>query len=69
MQNQATTANRRALRLPAVAEKIGISKTHIYRLIQQGKFPCAHRLSERIAIWDEAEIDAWLAAKFEGAQP
>ena len=59
-------AYRKALRLPAVAEKTGLSKTHIYRLIQQGKFPRSCRLSERVSVWDEAAIDDFLAEKFEG---
>jgi prophage regulatory protein len=67
-QTEATRNNRKALRLPAVAEKTGLSKTHIYRLIQQGKFPRSCRLSERVSVWDEAAIDDFLAAKFEGAQ-
>ena len=62
------SATRKALRLPAVAEKTGLSKTHIYRLIQQGKFPRSHRLSERVSVWDEAAIDGFLAAKFSEAQ-
>lgn len=61
-------AYRKALRLPAVAEKTGLSKTHIYRLIQQDKFPRSCHLSERVSVWDEAAIDAWLATKFEGGQ-
>lgn len=60
----ASTASRRALRLPAVAAKTGLSKTHIYRLIKQGKFPKFYKLSERVAVADEAEIDAWLTEKF-----
>ena len=64
----ATATTRKALRLPAVAEKTSLSKTHIYRLIQQGKFPPSHRLSERVSVWDEAAIDDFLAAKFEGGK-
>ncbi len=56
--------HRKALRLPAVAEKTGLSKTHLYRMIKQGKFPPPHNLSERVAVWDEAEIDMWLTKKF-----
>ena len=59
-----TPVSRKALRLSAVAEKTGLSKTHIYRLIRQGEFPSSHNLSERVSVWDEAEIDAWLTAKF-----
>ncbi len=59
----------RALRLPAVLEKTGLSRTHLYRLTLQGKFPSSHRLSERVAVWDEEVIDIWLAEKFAGGQP
>jgi prophage regulatory protein len=58
---------RKALRFPKVADKTGLSKTHLYRLIKQGKFPKPFKLSERVSVWDEAAIDNWLAAKFEGA--
>lgn len=58
---------RKALRFPKVADKTGLSKTHLYRLVQAGKFPKPHKLSERVSVWDEAEIDDWLTAKFGGA--
>lgn len=57
---------RKALRLPAVVTKTGLSKTHIYRLISKGEFPQSHKISERVAVFDEAAIDAWLAEKFNG---
>lgn len=69
MPNSVSTAtSRRALRLPAVADKTGLSKTHIYRLIKQGKFPQSCKLSERVAVFDEAAIDAWLSEKFARGQ-
>ena len=61
-----STSPRKALRFPKVADKTGLSRTHIYRLIQAGKFPPPFKLSERISAWDEAVIDAWLAEKFLG---
>lgn len=64
MQTQPSTPPRKALRFPKVAEKTGLSKTHLYRLIQAGKFPKPHKLSERVSVWDEAAIDSWLAEKF-----
>jgi prophage regulatory protein len=66
MQNAHTP--RKALRLPAVTAKVAVSKTHLYRLIQQGKFPPSHKLSERVAVWDERAVDAWLAKKFAGSK-
>jgi prophage regulatory protein len=57
----------RGLRIPKVEDRVGISKGHIYRLIGQGKFPKLYKLSERVSVWSEAEIDAWLEAKFSEA--
>lgn len=61
------TNSRRALRLRQVAERTGLSKTHIYRLIQRGQFPTPARLSERVVAWDEAAVNAWLEERFTAA--
>lgn len=57
-------ATRRAIRFGKVLEKTGLSKTHLYRLIQRGDFPAGTSLSERVKVWDEALIDDWLDEKF-----
>lgn len=62
--NNPASAIRKALRLPQVQSRTGLSKTHLYRLIKRGDFPAASKLSERVRAWDEAAIDAWLAGKF-----
>jgi prophage regulatory protein len=62
-QINTAVAPRKALRCPNVLERTGLSKTHLYRLIQQGKFPAPSKLSERVSAWDEAAIDGWLAEK------
>ncbi len=61
-------SSRRALRIRQVLETIGISRTHLYRLIQAGKFPRPIKLSERISVWDEVAVDTWLDEKFGEAQ-
>lgn len=63
MQTHTTT---RLLRLPQVREKTGISTTQVYRLVKRGKFPAPFKLSERVTVWNEAEIDAWLAERLPG---
>jgi prophage regulatory protein len=55
----------RALRLPHVMAKTGLSRTHIYRLIKRAEFPAPFKLSDRLAVWNEAEVDAWLNSKFQ----
>ena len=58
------TPRRLTPRLPAVVAKISLSKNHIYRLIQRGQFPPSHKISDRVAVFDEATIDDWLTEKF-----
>ena len=55
---------KRVLRLRQVVECTGLSKTHIYRLMQRGQFPLSARISERVVAWDETAVSAWLAEKF-----
>jgi prophage regulatory protein len=61
------------LRLPAVIERVGKSRTAIYRDIQAGAFPAPIRIGARAVAWDSAEIAAWqqriIAASTSGAGP
>ncbi len=54
----------KAIRISAVLEKTGLSRSQLYRLIQRGEFPKPAKLSERSAAWNEGAVDAWLAEKF-----
>lgn len=49
------------LRLPAVLEKVGGSKTWWYALVAKGEAPAPVRYSVRHVVWPEAAIDAWIA--------
>ena len=49
------------IRLPAVLKKTNLSRSTIYRLEAQGKFPARVRLGENSTGWHEHEIDEWLA--------
>ena len=54
----------RALRIREVCNKTGVSRTHLYRLIANNKFPAPIHISERISVWREAEVNSWLREKF-----
>ncbi|MFX1761397.1 AlpA family phage regulatory protein [Paraburkholderia sp. A1RI-2L] len=55
-------APRRIIRMRALSQRIGLSKTEIYRRLQSGSFVTPLKLGERSIGFDEAEVDAWLAA-------
>lgn len=57
----------RILRMRQLTEKLSISDSHIYALIQQNKFPKPFRLVSggRAMGWYEKEIDDWLTKELE----
>lgn len=57
----------RMLRLPAVLEKVGGSKTWWYELMAAGEAPQPIRYSIRHVVWPEASINAWIAARVASA--
>lgn len=66
MEHQQTSI--RALRLPAVIDKTGISRSQLYRMVKAGLFPRPYHLTDSgsISAWSEAEVLAWLDEKFSG---
>ena len=50
----------RVIRLPRVQEITGLSRSAIYRLEKAGSFPLHFLPTPRVAVWDEAEITAWV---------
>lgn len=52
----------RNIRLADVIRKTGLSKSEIYRRITEKRFPAQKRISHRVSVWKEADVDAWVAA-------
>ena len=53
----------RLLRLPAVLEQTGLSRSEIYRQVADGRFPKPVPISERLRAWHEREVQAWIAER------
>lgn len=52
------------LRLPAVERCIGLKKSTIYKLVQDGKFPKPIQLTgSRSVGWISTSIDHWIAER------
>lgn len=51
------------LRLPAVIEMCGISRSQIYNMMTRGEFPRPVQLSLRAVGWTRESIDAWVEAR------
>lgn len=57
------------MRVPAVKQATGYSRSSIYALMKQGKFPAPVKLSGGGAVaWRSSDIAAWIAAQGEPAK-
>lgn len=54
---------RRVIRRPELIAKTGLSRTTLYMLERAGQFPAGWAITPRCRVWDEAEVDAWLAKR------
>lgn len=50
------------LRLPDVISRTGLSRSTIYKKIQEGEFPAPIKLGPRASAWIEGEIEEFLQA-------
>lgn len=50
----------RILRIAAVLARTGLTRSTLYRKIQQGSFPKQVRIAARCAGWRESAVNAWL---------
>lgn len=53
----------RILRLKEVIQAIGLSRSSIYRMMEQGTFPRPFKLGTAAIGWDLAEIEFWLTER------
>ena len=50
----------RILRINAVLERTGLTRSTLYRKIGRGTFPQQVKLSERCAGWHESAVNEWM---------
>lgn len=53
----------RLIRIREAIQKTGLSKSSIYDLMAQGRFPQTVRLGGRSVAFVESEVDAWIAER------
>ncbi|WP_354089853.1 helix-turn-helix transcriptional regulator [Brevundimonas faecalis] len=53
------------LRMEQMVARLAISRSTIYRLIKEESFPRQIRISHRVAVWIESEVDAWMMSHSE----
>jgi prophage regulatory protein len=57
------------MRLPAVKAKVGLSRSCLYKLITEGKFPRPIPLGVgNVVVWPSNAIEAWMSERMRAAQ-
>jgi prophage regulatory protein len=53
----------RFMRFKEVRQRVGLSRTSIWRLERKGQFPPRRRLSDNAVGWVEDEVDQWVRGR------
>ncbi|MEA3553169.1 MAG: AlpA family phage regulatory protein [Campylobacterota bacterium] len=48
------------IRLPKVMSKTGLAKSTVWWMIANDKFPKQIKISQRVSVWKESDIDEWI---------
>ena len=53
------------LRINDIVKKTSLGKSTIWQWVGEGKFPKPIKLSKRIRVWKESDIDEWIESKID----
>ncbi|MCL7404909.1 AlpA family phage regulatory protein [Paradonghicola geojensis] len=53
-------------RLPSVVQRTTLSRSHLYALMKEGKFPKPIKLGARSVGWRVEDVEAWIATRPQG---
>jgi len=58
-----TSVGPQLLRLDAVIRRVGLSRSTVWKLIRDGKFPAPRRLGPRSVAWLVSDIESWIRTR------
>lgn len=53
----------RLLRISEVLQRVGVARSTLYRWSQEGFFPRQIRISHKVSVWLEADVEEWILSK------
>ncbi|UUV43198.1 hypothetical protein RCCWILLIS_26 [Rhodobacter phage RcCWillis] len=53
----------RMIRIKDVVAITSLCRSQIYQLVREGKFPQQHRISHKVSVWSESEVNRWVDEK------
>ena len=58
--------NKKFIRINSVMEKTGLAKSTVWAWVKENRIPAPIKLSPRVTVWIESELDEWINCKCEG---
>lgn len=62
------TIDEKLIRLPAVMQRTGLSRSVLYAAVKRGHFPAPIKLSARCAAWPASEVARWIDARIKAGR-
>lgn len=56
------------IRLPRVMEKTALKRSTIWWMISNNRFPKQIKLSPRVSVWKESDIDEWIEQQINNSE-
>ena len=53
------------IRIKDVMKKTGLARSTVWLWVKEGKLPKPIKLSERVTVWKESDIDEWMESKID----
>ncbi len=47
-------------------KKTGLAKSTVWAWVKENRMPAPIKLSARVTVWDESELDKWIDLKMQG---
>jgi len=58
--------NKKLIRINGVMKKTGLAKSTVWAWVKENRMPAPIKLSARVTVWDESELDKWIDLKMQG---
>lgn len=58
-----TSATPRLVRIDAVTDRVGVSRSTIWKMVSEGRFPAPHRLGPRSVAWLISDVESWIRSR------
>lgn len=56
------------LRLPQVLERVAFKKSKLWKMVSEETFPQPIKISHKVTVWIESEIDQWVTDRISEAR-